>query len=63
MLDVHQIKKKLTDHSLRKVSIASGVSYDVVWRVANGKAKRPKPESIEKLNKYFQDREEKLQGA
>ena len=48
-----EIVKSLKDRNLSKVAIACGLSYDTVWRVANGRAKKPSHETMKKLSDYL----------
>lgn len=54
MKDQEEIIKLLKDRNLRKVASSCGLSYDTVWRVANGKAKRPSHETMKKLSDYLE---------
>lgn len=54
MKDQNEIVQLLKDRNLCKVSRACGLSYDTVWRVANGKSKRPSHETMKKLSDYLE---------
>lgn len=54
MKSQEDLVKMLKDRNLRKVASACGLSYDTVWRVANGKAKRPSHETVKKISEYLE---------
>lgn len=56
MLTIEQIIEALKDRSLKKVSESTGLSYDTVWRVANGKALKPSHDTVKKISDYLKSR-------
>jgi len=56
MFTIEQIIEALRDRSLKKVAESTGLSYDTVWRVANGKALKPSHDTISKLSNYLKSR-------
>lgn len=53
MLKLDEIVDKLKDRNLRIVARVSGLSYDTVWRIANGKTKSVSYMAVEKLSNYL----------
>lgn len=55
MLNPEQIKEKLKDRKLSVVAEVTGLSVQTLWYIRSGKSKAPEFETIEKLNKYFEE--------
>jgi transcriptional regulator with XRE-family HTH domain len=53
MLDINEIIKRLSDRNLKKVADECRISYDTVWRIANGKSKQPSYAIVKKLSDYL----------
>ena len=53
MIELEDIRKKLSDRNLRVVAKRSGVNYGTVWRIANGTNTNPSFEAVMKIHKYL----------
>lgn len=54
MLKLEEIQKALADRNLRKVARAVDLSYDTIWRVANGTVVSVSYETVKKLSDYLE---------
>lgn len=54
MLKLEEIQKALADRNLRKVARAVDLSYDTIWRVANGTVISVSYETVKKLSDYLE---------
>ena len=57
MLDLEQVRKRLSDSNLRKVATASGVSYPAVYRLMNMERGSVHYETVKKLSDYLEGKE------
>ena len=57
MMTLEQIRKLLTDMNLKAVSRATGLNYQLVWRIANGIDKNPTYKTLTALSNYLESRE------
>ncbi len=53
MLTLNEIKEELQDRNLVKVAEGSGVNYNALCRLINGKTK-PMYDTVEKLSNYLE---------
>jgi DNA-binding Xre family transcriptional regulator len=53
-MTIDEIQKALADRNLQKVSDSTEISYYTIRRIANGEAKRPSYEDIEKIKAYLE---------
>lgn len=53
-MTLEEIQKALTHRNLQKVANTTELSYNTVWRIANGKSTRPAYEDVEKIKAYLE---------
>lgn len=53
MLTLEEVVNKLKDRNLMRVAKAVGLSYDTVWRVANGRTTSVSYEVVKLLSDYL----------
>lgn len=56
MMNLDQIKKALVDMNLKAVSRATGLNYQLVWRIANGIDQNPTYKTLTALSDYLESR-------
>lgn len=56
MLNLRQIKKKLSDRNLKEVSRQTGVNYGTIFNIATGQNKNPTYKTIKQLSDYLEDK-------
>lgn len=56
MLDIEQIKNKLSDRNLNAVARATGLAYDTVWRVAKGRYTKPSYDTLKRISDYLESK-------
>lgn len=54
MLTPDDIQKRLQDRNLHSIAQKTGLSYDTVWKIANGKSLRPSYDAIRKISDYLE---------
>jgi transcriptional regulator with XRE-family HTH domain len=53
LLSVEEIRRALRDRRLRVVARATGLHYNTLWRLREGRGGAPKLEVLEKLTRYL----------
>jgi DNA-binding Xre family transcriptional regulator len=53
-MTLEELQAALKHRNLQKVSDTTELSYNTVWRIATGKAKRPAYEDIQKIKAYLE---------
>lgn len=54
MLTLEEIKQRLKGRNLKYIHSVTGLSYDVIWRIANDKATQPSYYTVKKLSDYLE---------
>ena len=54
MLTIEEIKTRLKDRTLTKVSEATGLSYPTVWKLANESNVRTEYATVKKISDYLE---------
>lgn len=57
MMTLPQIKKALADMNLSAVSRATGVNYQMIWRIANGVDQNPTYKTLSAISDYLESRQ------
>lgn len=55
MLTPNEIQERLQDRNLHLVAQKTSLSYDTVWKIANGKSLRPSYDAVKKISDYLED--------
>jgi len=55
MLTLEQIKKRLKDRNLKKVSVVTGISYPAVWNIANKNQEKVQYRTVKMLSDYLEE--------
>jgi len=53
MLRLDQVQKRLRDRNIKEVARSTGIAYDTVLRIANGRFKSPSYFIVEQLSDYL----------
>jgi len=57
MLTLEQIRRKLKDRNLKKVSENTGISYPAIWNLVNKEQENTHYKTVKKLSDYLEEKE------